>query len=44
MNPVFPKIYSMVYLFRIDANMLSAICERFPHLNIEQAFDIRLDR
>ena len=33
----------MVYLHRIGAHILSTIHDSFPHLNIEQAFDIRFD-
>ena len=33
----------MVYLHHIGAHILSTISERFPHLSIEQAFDIRFN-
>jgi len=34
----------MVYLHHIGAHILPTIHDSFPHLNIGQAFDIRLDR
>ena len=34
----------MLYLHHIGAHILSTTHNGFPHLNIEQAFDIRLDR
>ena len=34
----------MVYLHHIGAHVMSGIRENFPHLNIEQVFDIRFDR